>query len=229
MERTQVDFESEKVSFGDALLTLQKIQKVLEVVKIPTFHSHCYYELFLVARGTLVVTMKEGESISVPVGNALIIQPNVFHRTNVRNDDIEVVSLGIEVQKKKDANRFYSYFRSVLEDNIGVPLNMEKSLFRKCLNFYSAPPRNSIQQLCHRKMETCDILVGLFDMLSKEHVLYREVDTTSFDIALETMIYSPHVSLREMAAKLGYSERQLYRKIKERYGKSLREIRKEFE
>ena len=229
MGKMQIEFESEKVSFGDALLTLHKIQKMAEVMKAPSYHSHCYYELFLVVQGLLVVTTKEGTEISVRAGNILIMQPNVFHRTNVREDGVEVVSLGIEVSKAKAANRFYSYFLSVLGGSAGVPLSIDKTLFRKCLNFSSAPNRNSIQQLCHRKLETCDILVGLFDHLSKEHVLYREVDTTSFDIALETMVYSPHISLREMAVGLGYSERQLYRKIKEKYGKSLREIRKEFE
>lgn len=219
-----IEFEIETVSFGSTEISLYKIKNDSQEGRLERTHAHSYYELHLLAKGEYRYCIN-GTEIMIRTGEAIIIRPQDRHKAVVPDENTQIACIGFHVRGDAD-DGVGKYFTTVFESNAVCPLSLKRPLFHKLLEYYFSPPRKSIRQILHRKLEACEIVVELLDALAGKDAAYREVDATGFDLMLETFISNHSITLKEMASRLGYSERQIERKIRERYEKSLREIRR---
>ena len=221
-----IEFESESIQYEDAIVTLHKIKSISSEPSSFVMHSHSYFELLLVTNGTYTCHTAHGD-ITAKKGELIIVAPTLPHRAFCAEHAPHMAVLGIEVSAPQGKGRFYTYFTSFLQANAGKPLPLGQSFFHKFLHYYLVPARHSLQQLCARKREACDLLSAFWELSQQEESISGEPPTTAPDIVLETLVHSKNIPLSEIAARLGYSARQVQRKIRQRYGKSLREIRRE--
>lgn len=220
-----IEFEIETVLFGNTEISLYKIKNDLPKEPLESTHAHSYYELHLLVKGEYRYSINE-TAVMVRAGEAIIIKPEDHHKAVVPGEDTEIACIGFKVYWDDTGESVGKYFASVFDSNAAAALPLKRPLFHKLIEYYLSPPRKSIRQIFHRKLEACEIIIGLLDALAGKDAAYTEADTTGFDIMLETFISNHSITLREMASRLGYSERQIERKIRERYGKPLRELRR---
>ncbi len=216
-----IEFESETLLLEDAVVTLHKIKS--NTTEPSPMHTHSFFELLVVVEDTHICQTASGDT-AVQKGELLIISPSMQHRICHNEQNAHIVVLGIEVSAPHSKGHFYKYLTTFLQTCAGKPMPLPGSLFHKFINYYLAPPRRQLRQLCERKGEACGILAGILG-LTKQTVFSTQ--TTTPDIVLETLVFSKEVSLTQIAAQLGYSPRQVQRKIQARYGKSLRQLRSE--
>ena len=222
-----VHLEIEEIQFGDATIKIQRARtnRVTHDQQQALTHAHDYYELHLVKRGSYVFTINE-KLVTAESGSLIILDPGCTHKMVMPEAETEIISLGLHIIKEEEPRNFYDYLISCLQRNVRVPLMLEKPLINKLVNYYHAPARKSVHQLFHRKLEACEILTLLFEMLASDTDIEEEVYGNSFDMLLDVLVNDPKYTLREIAQQLGYSERQMNRKIHARYGVGLREFRK---
>lgn len=225
MSEQLIEFESETLLFEDTTVSLHKIKSDRTDTLSP-MHTHRYFELLLVVNGTHTCQTASGD-ITVQAGELLIISPAMEHRILCAEQQPNIAVLGLDVSAPHGKGRFYGYFFSFLQNNAGIPLRLGNRLFHQFINYYLAPARRNIRQICERKREACDMLARLLDMVEQTAPFQTVIPSASSDIILETLVHSKHIPLSEIAAQLGYSQRQVQRKIQARYGKSLRQIRSE--
>lgn len=222
-----IRIESEEVCFGGTSVSLHKI---LEPVNYnPSegmLHTHCYYELHLIVQGSYTYRIKDA-SIQVNAGELLIIKPEHVHRAVVQKNGVQIVILGLSLKALQPCDSFYPYFVKSLDDNASVPLCLPRPLFHNFISYSLLSADSSIRSLCHRKLEACEVIVRLFELIGSDSVVRSEAAPTGFDIVLETLIQNPEITLQEIAVRMGYSQRQLSRKIKEKYAMTFRQLRKE--
>lgn len=224
MSKHLIEFESETITYEDATLTLHKIKGRSKTLYDSTpIHTHSYFELLLVIDGAYICHTEKGD-IHIQAGEMLIIEPTLQHRAFCDDTAPHMAVLGISISAPRGKGRFYEYFTSFLQTHAGMPLPLRKSVFHKFVDYYLSPTRYTIRQLCERKREACDLITALLDM-AEDSTSASITPTTAPDIVLETLVNSADISLSEIAAQLGYSTRQVQRKIRAQYGKSLREIR----
>ncbi len=222
MSEHSIEFESEMLLLEDAVVTLHKIKSNNPTALSP-MHTHRYFELLVVVEDAHICQTAHGD-ITVQKGELLILSPTTQHRICHDEQKTPIVVLGIEVSAPHGKGRFYEYLTTFLQTHTEKPLPLPNSLFHKFINYYLAPARRQLRQVCERKGEACDILAGLLGLT--EQTVFS-APTTTPDIILETLVFSKDVSLAQIAAQLGYSQRQVQRKIQARYGKSLRQLRRE--
>lgn len=215
-----IEFESETIQYEDAAVTLHKIKNDTARFDDSPMHTHSYFELLIAADRPYICYTADGE-LKVDKGELLIIRPGVFHRAYKAEQATHMAALGVEVSGK---GRFYDFFVSFLQTQAGKPVKLRQSVFHDFLRYYAAPARHTVRQICERKREACELLSALWELSEQDEAELDDRPSTTPDIVLETLVHSK-MSLSEIAAKLGYSERQIQRKILARYGRSLRKIR----
>lgn len=217
-----IEFESETIQYEDTAVTLHKIKSdAMSFVDSP-MHTHSYFELLLAVDGPYTCHTTGGE-LEIAKGELLIIEPHFSHRAYEAEQTTHIAALGLEVNGK---GRFYEFFVSFLQAQAGKPIKLQQSVFHDFLRYYAAPARHTVRQICERKREACELLSALWELAEQEGNERDAFPSTASDIVLETLVHSG-MPLSEIAAQLGYSERQIQRKILARYGKSLRKIRGE--
>lgn len=221
MSEHSIEFESETLLLEDAVVTLHKIKS--GTVNPSPMHTHSFYELLVVVEGAHICQTAQGD-VTVQKGELLIVSPTMQHRICHNVQKSRIVILGFDVSAPHGKGRFYNYLTTFLQTFAEKPLPLPRSLFYKFINYYLAPARYQLRQVCERKSEACEILAGLLE-LTEQTVFSAQ--TTTPDIVLETLVFSKDVSLTQIAAQLGYSPRQIQRKIRARYGKCLRQLRSE--
>lgn len=214
------------MQFGDALFSLHRIidETKIKLSETSTLHSHGFYEMHIVTSGS-VQYFVNGSTVSVNRGEQILFCPDVEHKVVDQSEDAERHFIDFSIKKIDGSKGFYKYFTEAFDKASGSPLCLSRSFISKVIDYYNSAARQDIKALCRRKLEACEIAVGMLDAVTDNDGEYKEILSSDFDIMLETFVNDPHISIREMSERLGYSERQISRKIKERYGKTLTEIR----
>lgn len=217
--------ESEEICFGDASVSLHRIKEPIRPQNGDR-HAHSYYELHILLQGSYMYRLGD-ERIEVKSGEMLIIMPDKAHNGAAPKAGTQIAILRLSVRALPEGACCYPHFIECLDAHAGRPILLSRPLLHRIASYSLSQGSKSVRGLCHRKLETCEIIVGLFDLLDCQGEIASEPAIAKEDITLETLIQNPEITLREIAARFGYSERQLYRKIKSRYGKSFRQLRKE--
>lgn len=228
MSVRDIEFESEQIRFGDAEIGIHRIINV-HARSFEASHTHThryYYEIHVMKKGEYLYSVGD-KNVLLKSGEMIIIKPNTEHKSFLLKNDVEIVVLCLSLKKAVGSEGFFRCFTDGLNKYSSKALPIPNALTRKIINYCASPKSNdSIGYLCHRKLDACEIAVAIFDICCTQNHYKYDMDT-DFDIMLDTFVHSSQIRLHEMADRLGYSERQMSRKIKELYGKTLTEIRKE--
>lgn len=219
-----IEFESADQSFGDALVKIHRITNEKKDSHPGTTHSHGYYELHLITKGMYVFRLEDRE-VEVLRGQMLIIPPDLVHETVVMNSNFEDAVLSLTLEKQSGNAGFYKCFTDGLMRSAGTAITISQDLVRKIAGYCTFAPSNSVRQYCVRKLAACEILVNLFQEICGNDRLFYSGENVNFDMMLETFVNDHGISLPDMAERLGYSQRQLSRIIKKRYGATLTQLR----
>lgn len=225
MKTVAMELEQQAISFGDAVISMYRIRADSEPAEREFLHRHSYYELHLLLRGEH--TFSIGDCV-VPVrsGEIVIISPETDHKAVV-DESVQRVVLSLTVKKGSGAESVYAGLIKALTDNLNraIPLDREQT------DLIVAYDRTAAAQggmaVLRRKLDVCAIVVGLFDALGYGDEKKCARQGVDFHIALEAFVEQSNASLKQIADSLGYSQRHIARKIKERYGKSFSQIRRE--
>lgn len=214
------------MQFGDALFSLHRIidESKIKSGENSTLHSHGFYEMHIVTSGSIEYFVNGG-TVVVSKGKQILFCPDAEHRVISQSVDAERHFIDFSIKKIDGSRGFYKYFTDAFDSVSGIPLCFSRVFVSKVIDYYNSSVRQDIKALCRRKLEACEIMVGMLDAVTDNDGIYNEKTSSDFDIMLETFVNDPRISIREMSERLGYSERQISRKIKERYGKTLTEIR----
>lgn len=190
------------------------------------YHTHAWYEVFFADRSESAVHF-ENETVSLGIGQALLVSPNTVHYAEPYADThVRVCAFGAEIDEKTDA---YASLSAFLSD---------------------APYRTfSVDEMCALLMRSVCASLGsgngaaagsyLVSFLFRSAALCAKSETGGVRVQdsrmgrihkIEQMLfgfYSKELPLSFLAEQLHLSERQLSRVFKKQYGVGYREKNRE--
>ena len=213
-----------RCELGDALFTLYEVR--LGKGKIPKKrqHSHIYYEVHIVKDGTKTLKFENG-NVTLKKGDLFIIPPAVEHSLSLVGNGCEWCVLAFSLIKTEGTPALYDIILNELEKNSLTILKCNDELATMASSFLKSSIEFSLQEYCKVKTDTCKIVyallenIGAFD--SNEAVCSVDSDTR---VLLDNLINSGF-TLKDIADKINYSERQTLRIIKNIYGQTISSIR----
>jgi len=220
-----------RAAFSDAVFTLYRID--VEINKDDEnvqciYHSHFYYEIHVVLEGSALY-MIQGNTVSVSGGMMMIIPPHIEHYPFQENAVYRAIVLGLTLEQKEPESDAYQYFMSTLCGVVNKPIALSPDLLSDIINFYSSFQSTETRKIFFRQAAAYSIIYKLFDSINHFHISSSSPETIqedqNRDISLELLINEWQYSLQDIAKELGYSTRHTSRLIRQKYGKSLREIR----
>lgn len=225
MEPAVMELDQQQLVFGDAVVSLYRIKGSYGDVERAFLHRHSFYELHILLRGEHAFSI--GDTV-VPVesGEMVIIGPETDHRAVV-DETVQRVVLSLAVKRGSGAGAVYAGLIKALDGNCCRPISVHEELRARIVAYDRMAAAHSGMAVLRRKLDACALVVGLFEALGYGEEKMFATQGVDFDIALEAFVEQSNVPLKQIARNLGYSQRQIARKIKERYGKSFSQIRRE--
>ena len=218
--------ESEDFQFGNALVSLYRIKSDTAIAERELIHSHSYYELHFIHQGKHTYHIAKTD-VPVSAGEMIVIKPGDTHKAVFPQEGTRFTVLSISIKLLPEGESVYSLMTESLNQASCKAIPLDGKLLYKLLDYYSLPSSYSLTELFYRKLAACEIIIGILDAIGCVGQSYNSVSKIDFDIMLETLVHNSSVPLFEIAERLGYSERQISRKIKQRYGKTFTQLRKE--
>ena len=242
-----LDISRTNMDFGDALFTIHHFHwhNASHSDKAVVSHSHQYYELHLVVRGEGVIDFG-GESVVLSPGEALVIGPGREHLPiRITGDGAENLTLAFSVRQIPGEAGAFAYFTGTL-----LALTEELTVFTPPaaltadLRLISRMSETgSLRDYCYVKTVCCRAVFLLFDHINRfrtekqsrsdrpvrQAAAAESTDLESIGILLENLLNEPGIPLSQIARRLGFSERQTQRLIRNQYGKSFRAVRQDMQ
>ncbi len=214
------------IIYGDAELSFFDINIKANPPQAPAWHRHSYYEAH-VCRRTPVNYTFEDKSVTLCEGQVLIIPPNVSHISIDRElhptDELFVISFNLK--RIKSDKRFYRVFTKALDCSATIPLMIKPIAKLNLERFDDSSSYRTVKGICRLTSVATAFISHLFDAIVRESedVLCEKKET---DILIDNMINQSDATLDDIARATSYSKRHVSRLIKNKYGVSLRELRK---
>ena len=231
-----------KVQFGDVLISFSQLQTTprhLSPVPISELHKHPFYEFRFATKGNFVISTVNQE-VCLPIGEMLVLCPETYHYSYIPRDDVETVVLSLFIDRveccEEEPKIFDTFYRILQEANLKTFVPTE-ALLRKSKEYLALSFASQEDTRTHFQAQILgsQIILELFD-------LFRVYDTPSAEsastvpgkiapdlsVALDFFVHAPEISLSEIAEELGYSEKHISRRIKQVYGTTLTQLRKQY-
>ena len=165
----------------------------------------------------------------------LIIPPQQNHWSFddlARRKGAEPRVFGLTLEPVEGEIRCYSYFLAALQRAACMPISLPDVLYERLIAFLDGfnVRGGGLRVQCRQLTEVYPLLYELFDAIGCFELLKcaarenRELDPA---VVLDVMVNDPSYSLGDIARMLAYSYRHTARKIKEIYGDSLFNVRRE--
>ena len=215
------------IVLGDTEAVLYKNMPTV-ISRSPHYHSHSFYELHFASAGGCVRTGKA--TVTVSSNDMLIIPPNTVHYTFCPDDgETHTTVMAMTLTKRDSGYKCFSRFKSGLDSFAMRPVPVGAESVNDIVEIYRLFSDDSIHARCIVKARAYAFAVWLFELTggfdggSDKDGTPESGDT---DILLDNLVVDPNCSIEVIANRTGYSERHVERLIRERYGDSLRAIRK---
>lgn len=226
-----LDIVSTNVAFGEASFRVLLIGKIGDDGDVSSrqYHSHGFYEIFLVQDSPEIFAIKNSK-ITVNPGEMIIVGRNCAHIACLNSDKKPLAALSLVLEKKEGEAGFYKYYREILDLSAGQAIKLPEALFEKMNDFGKEKVCASYSDYAFAKAETYCMLAQLLDFLGKEVNVQEERKINSQQEEVYIMLselVNGSMTLGEIAQTLGYSERHTARLITKYFGKNLAKIRKE--
>lgn len=188
-------------------------------------HAKNSYELHFIAGGSgnLITDTKKYE---LKAGDFFITGPGIYHEQNAdKNDPVKDVFIMLQAVNTDKANAVSSAF---LENHFCFFRDFDILTAQEILSEFrnkKADYKSAVSGLAMKLLTEITRLLlpdGLSDNLSAE-----ELNDRRFVIIEQAFLYTPDLTLTELADRIGVCERQTERLLKKYYGKSFREKKRE--
>jgi len=215
-----------RLNYGDAEISLFNIGVTETDSEQPIWHNHCYYELHFLTQGAYTCSL-EDRQIHVGANELLILPPQVYHWSQ---KDIPtqaghyVISLSLE--KSQGQESLYAIFEQALLDAALSPVSFS-GISREQLDLFSNQQLyQTVLGMCCLKNAGAQFLYRLFQRLLPMDSMLTRSDTDT-DILIDNLVHRPDITLDEIAEAANYSKRHVSRLIRQRYGCTLSQLRKQ--
>lgn len=188
------------------------------------WHKHIFYELHFSFDKTVNYKFKE-QKLELKPGEFLIIAPSVLHESidyDAKSDKFMVISL--EITRSDKEGVFYDSFINALDSAAMNPIKLSGIKKDTVLSFRRKELYDSVLGICELKMNAANILYTLIKKTLKDRSVNPDCDKAK--IIIDNMIFTPHLSLGDIAEATNYSKRHISRIIKEQYGETFSQIQK---
>lgn len=245
MKENRMSILVSDVCFGNAKFNLCRITKTSEQNKdtkdtdlSSIFHTHLDYECHLILSGAAVFTVgveKSGnENTSehaVRCGELFIIPPRLGHYPFIEKDGCKDIVFSLSLERTDGEDGFYEYFSKALGASSCRPITLDKKLFENIILFCNQTEGNTVRDICRRKATAYNVIASLFDQINCTEAMPAEKKLKKSErdrnITLEYLINEYGTPISVIAKNLGYTTRHTSRLIRQLYGKSLSDVRRE--
>lgn len=188
-------------------------------------HAKNSYELHFIigGRGDLITDTKRYE---LKAGDFFITGPNIYHEQNAdANDPVKDVFMMLQAVNTDKANIISSTF---LVNHFSFFRGFDSSAAQEILTEFrnkKADYKSAVSGLAMKLLT--DITRLLLPDDFNENLSADSLNDRRFVIIEQAFLYTPDLTLTELADKIGVCERQTQRLLKKYYSKSFREKKKE--
>lgn len=188
-------------------------------------HAKNSYELHFITggRGRLITDTKEYE---LKAGNFFITGPNIYHEQSAdKSNPVKDVFIMLQAVNTDKANAVSSTF---LENHFCFFKEFDASSAQEILAEYrnkKADYKSAVSGLAMKLLT--DITRLFLPETFDESISPEGLNDRRFVIIEQAFLYTPDLTLTELAGRIGVCERQTQRLLKKYYGKSFREKKKE--
>lgn len=192
------------------------------------YHKHFNYEIHFALKGSYNYELN-GKNILLSENQMLIIPPEMLHKSvNSSEPEYEVAVLTLKISSNCNDD-FEKFLKSILNRHASESLQVHKEITESVLSFIGGIKTESRLQDIYLISCASDILYKLCAFLAESENDVPFETEKHLDVKIENMVNNVNMSLIDIARKINYSPRQTERLIKKIYGKSLTEVRKDFE
>jgi len=237
MRKQDIILTQSRAVIGDAALKLFRIGQTEPPAKTggkKLLHMHVYYECHLLMTGEANFAIGD-RTVHLCERQMLIIPPRQDHQpfdsdSGQRGAAARV--FGLTLESTEGEVRCYPYFLAALQLAACTPITLPERLYCRLLAYLDGFDERGagLRMQCRQLTDIYPLLYDLFDTINGfEMPQYTEHEKRDADpmVTLDWMINEPSYSLEDIAHMLGYSYRHTARKIKEIYGDSLTNIRRD--
>ncbi|MCM1115141.1 MAG: cupin domain-containing protein [Clostridium sp.] len=184
-------------------------------------HAKGSYELHFITdgQGELVT---DDRTYKLTKGNFFITGENIYHKqTSDKSNPVEDVFLMLQANSINKANAIGSVFLSNIFCFIE---NFDNTIAKEILYEYRAkmPDYNTAIEGLTTKLLT-DITRAVLPQGFIEKIKNENLNDRRFVLIEQAFLYTPNLTLSQLASTIGLCERQTQRLLKKYYGKSFRE------
>lgn len=229
MPNTKLFTSDIEVTFCDAAFNLFEFDACVNADKPnPVYHKHAYYEVHLGVGRDCVFTSQHCE-LSLKRGTLIIIPPGEYHYTLPHDQMTEMLVLKLTISKIDHHEHIYDHIIRRLNEVTLSLLPASHALMRSATGLMQIQIKTP-QDACRAKIAAYQMV---YDFLETLRIFDEPVQSdtcrnkSGMDlVVLEELVNTGNYTLNEIAALLGYSEKQTYRMILKIYGMPFRELRK---
>ena len=233
MEKENIILTQTPAVIGDAALKLFRISQSETTKKADggkLIHMHMYYECHLLLHGEYVYSVGD-HAVRMKEKQLLIIPPKQEHQPFEKKAGAAERVFGLTVEPTDGEIRCYPYFCAALRQAVCTPISLTDDLYQQLLSFLDGFDAlgSGLRAQCRQLTDIYPLLYALLDAINGFELPqntggdHRNTDPA---VTLDWMVNDPSCSLEDIAHVLGYSYRHTARKIKEIYGDSLVNLRR---
>ena len=216
-------------NYGDATFRIFHFSLSPIPELLPKHHTHQYYEILFCAGESVHYLLEDGE-IRLKKNQYLILPPGVPHMADTEKGAIKAESIAFSLSEGKGKKGFYRSFEQTLLSHSLRPLHASAELFEALRALNGANWNGTPGSYCRLKYLAPAFLFALFDGLNVfddgERATAMEHDREDTVALLDNLLNNQSLTLRDLSAKINYSERHTARMIRKQYGVSFSELRK---
>lgn len=205
-------------------------------VHVHELHKHPFYELRFATQGNFSFDAIN-HHVSLPTGEMLVLCPDTYHYSYIPSEEVVTKVISFSLEKAEGSEpKVYDIFHALLNQANMKVLTPGEGLLQKARSFTEAPfpSKKDARSLFHLRHLASEIVLELFDLFQLYDADLTEINSTgsasqtpNYVLALDFFVHTPDFPLSEIAAELGYSVKHTSRLIKQIYGTTLTQIRKQ--
>lgn len=191
----------------------------------PILHRHDYYEIHFSGSGHYEYQFGD-KTVSLLPNQIIVIPPDVLHYSVdlLKKPMPTIVSFSMDA--KCQDKKLYSSLVSALESISikAIPFNNVSA--DELMLLHKPQLYSSFLGACRLKAIASDFIYKLFSIALRGKDFTVSDDKNAL-ILIDNLINIPDISIKDIAVATNYSERQVSRLIKNHYGQTLSQIRKQ--
>lgn len=211
------------IIYGDALVSFYNIELQPSKDEGNIRHRHCYFE-FHIAEDTYTLEVGQ-QSTDIQKGKVIIIPPDTVHTSIIPEGKKKPTVLSLSFERVDGDERFYDNFLALLYKNALVPISIRDLYDVDFGVLCNSKIYNTMLGQLKLKSVAADFLYKFFKLING-----GEVKTIGggrdINVLIDNLINKPDITVQKISEVTNYSQRQITRIIKQKYGMTLTDIKR---